>query len=260
MNGQFTIRPCTDKSEFLECIELQREVWQFSDLDVMPLRAFVINQHSGGITLGAFDVEGRMIGFSHALPAFDRDFKPFYYSHMLAVTSGWRDAGVGWQLKLSQREHALRGGVSLIKWTFDPLQSRNAYLNIHKLGGLVREYHVNYYGNSSTSTLHRGLDTDRLFVEWWLSSVRVRRALGDEVSDRESSPSEPAGYVTIPRDIERLKGGDMASVREIQLRVREGFNGYIQRGHCCAGFEAPPGGESRYLFYQCEPVGNVLGK
>lgn len=247
MSDQFTIRQCTTMKEFEACIELQRRVWQFSDLDVIPLRAFVINLHSGGLTHGAFDKEDRMVGFSHALAAFDDALKPFYYSHMLAVDAGWRDAGVGWRLKMAQREQALRLGVSLIKWTFDPLQSRNANLNIRKLGGVIREYKVNYYGNASTSALHRGLDTDRLFVEWWLGAPRVLHAVaGGEEAPRE----ELVGEVEIPWDIEALKREDMAAAKESQLATRLGFLQHFSRGHYCGGFETVPGRMGRYQFYR----------
>ncbi|NDD64255.1 MAG: GNAT family N-acetyltransferase [Acidobacteria bacterium] len=235
-------------ADFEACIDLQRRVWQFSDLDIIPMRAFVINLHSGGLTQGAFDSAGRMIGFSHALAAFEEDLSPFYYSHMLAVDAAWRDAGVGWRLKLAQRELALRSGVTLIRWTFDPLQSRNANLNIRKLGGVVREYKVNYYGNGSTSELHRGLDTDRLFVEWWLDSPRVVGAIEGRSGALEPE-EKPAGEVTIPRDIDTLKRHDMESARASQIAVRTGFENFFRQGLYCGGFEATPEGPSRYLFY-----------
>ena len=247
---QFTIRQCTSMEEFGACIDLQRKVWRFSDLDIIPLRAFVINLHSGGITQGAFDHDDRLIGFSHALPALDQDHRPFFYSHMLAVDSAWRDAGIGWRLKLAQREQALRVGVSLIKWTFDPLQSRNANLNIRKLGGVVREYKVNYYGNSSTSALHLGLDTDRLFVEWWLESLRVEQAVAGEASGENGREQEPEGVVTIPWNIDALKHEDIARAREIQLATREGFLACFRQGLYCAGFDFSPGTVGRYLFYR----------
>ena len=243
---RYRVRQCLSHEDFLSCIELQRTVWQFTDLDIIPLRAFVINLHSGGMTYGAFDEEERLIGFSHALAAFDSRLKPFYYSHMLAVEPTWRDAGVGWSLKLAQRDHALRSKVALIRWTFDPLQSRNANLNIRKLGGVVREYKVNYYGNSSTSALHRGLDTDRLFVEWWVGSRRVARIL----EGRSGNEAVPVAGVTIPWDIEVMKAEDMAQARTSQLATRAAFLEQLAGGNYCAGFETKPGQESRYLFYQ----------
>jgi predicted GNAT superfamily acetyltransferase len=243
---RFSVRQCRTNEEFQSCIVLQRRVWQFSDLDIIPLRAFVINLHSGGMTHGAFDEQDQLVGFAHALPAFGADLSPFYYSHMLAVEPSWRDMGIGWRLKMEQREHALQTGVPLIRWTFDPLQSRNANLNIRKLGGVVREYKVNYYGNSSTSALHRGLDTDRLFVEWWVGSPRVTRTLLGKTVE----PGLALSSVTIPWDIERLKAVDLEQARSSQIETRTAFLEQLARGNYCAGFEATPGEGSRYLFYE----------
>src|SRR5215813_11388687 len=174
---EYTIRQCETLEEFEACLQMQRGVWEYSDLDVTPLRLYVIARYSGGFTLGAFDQSNRLLGMAHALPAFDEKLRPYYYSQMLAVEPRLQNAGIGVKLKLAQRDHAVKTGVPLMTWTFDPLQSRNAYLNIVKLGGVVRTYYPNYYGNKSTSAFHRGLDTDRLFVEWWTRSDRVADAL-----------------------------------------------------------------------------------
>ena len=144
----FSIRVCETFEEYSACIDIQRTVWQFSDLDITPLRSFVITRRSGGLTLGAFDDSNRLLGFAHALAAFDARKQPYYYSHMLAVEPDLQNAGIGAQLKLAQREYALKRGVSLLGWTFDPLMSRNAYLNVVKLGAVVRRYYPNYYGQS----------------------------------------------------------------------------------------------------------------
>ncbi|HEY8459983.1 MAG TPA: GNAT family N-acetyltransferase, partial [Blastocatellia bacterium] len=169
---QYAIRKCETIEEFEACVEMQREVWQFADLDVTPLRSYVVASNSGGFTLGAFAPSnkpmGKLLGFAHAIAAFDEKLRPYYYSQMLAVEPSLQNAGIGVKLKWGQRDHALKTGVPLIAWTFDPLQSRNAHLNIVKLGGVVRRYCVNYYGGGSSSVLHQGLDTDRLFVEWWV--------------------------------------------------------------------------------------------
>ena len=184
---------------------------------------------------------------SLALPAFDAQLRPYYYSQMLAVLPEYRDAGIGMKLKLAQREHALRTGLPLITWTFDPLQSRNAYLNIVKLGVVIRKYFVNYYGHGSTSVLHKGLDTDRLFPEWWVGSEHVANALaGVRRTDA------PAAVVEVPRDIEAIKARDMDEARDWQLRIRGAFLQYLSEGLYCAGFAADPQGHSRYLFFKDE--------
>ena len=242
---EYTIRQCETLEEFEACLRMQRDVWQFSDLDVTPLRSFVIASRSGGFTLGAFDASNKLLGMAHALAAFDEKLRPYYYSQMLAVEPRLQNAGIGVRLKLAQRDHALKTGVPLMMWTFDPLQSRNAYLNIVKLGGVVRRYGVNYYGNKSSSFLHRGLDSDRLFIEWWVRSPHVAGALeGVRRADK------PEAVVEIPRDIVELKRRDMDEARNRQLRVREGFQKCLNEGLYCAGFEADPKTDSRYLFFR----------
>jgi predicted GNAT superfamily acetyltransferase len=249
MIPDYTIRQCVTLEEFEACLQMQRDVWQFSDLDVTPLRSFVFTRRSGGFTLGAFDASNKLLGFGHALAAFDEKLRPYYYSQMLAVEPRLQNAGIGVRLKLAQRDHAFKTGIPLITWTFDPLQSRNAHLNIVKLGGVVRTYYPNYYGNKSTSAFHRGLDTDRLFVEWWTRSDRVADALAGKRSSI-SSGARPEAVVEIPRDIEALKKSDMDKARHWQLQTREGFLRYLREGLYCAGFEADPNGNSQYLFFR----------
>jgi predicted GNAT superfamily acetyltransferase len=243
---EYEIRECTSLEDYVACIELQRRIWQYDNLDVTPLRSFVIARRSGGFTLGAFEGTGRLIGFAHALAAFDEKLNPYYYSNMLAIEQELQNAGLGVRLKQAQREQALKRGVSLMAWTFDPLQSRNAYLNLHKLGGIVRKYFMNFYGNTSTSPLHRGLDTDRLWVEWWVGSEQVAGAL----SGRRRS-ERPEAVVEVPRQIDEIKKREFAEAREWQLKIREEFQGCLANGLFCGDFEADAaGGNSRYLFYK----------
>ncbi|HEU0185125.1 MAG TPA: GNAT family N-acetyltransferase [Blastocatellia bacterium] len=242
---QYAVRQCETIEEFEACVEMQRDVWQFSDLDITPLRSYVVTRNSGGFTLGAFDPSNKLLGFSHALAAFDEKLRPYYYSQMLAVEPPLQNAGIGVKLKWGQRDQALKTGVPLITWTFDPLQSRNAHLNIVKLGGVVRRYWANYYGANSSSVLHRGLSTDRLFIEWWVRSPRVAGALeGVRRADK------PEAVVEVPRDIAAIKKRDMDEARRWQSRIREGFQKYLSEGLYCAGFEADPKTDSRYLFFK----------
>ena len=242
----YIVRQCETLEDFTACVEMQREVWQFDDLDVTPVRSFVIARRAGGCTFGAFEPAGRLLGFSHAIPAFDEQLRPYYYSHMLAVDSHLRDAGIGVKLKLAQRDRALQRGIPLIAWTFDPLQSRNAHLNIVKLGGVVRTYLPNYYGHASTSALHRGLDTDRLFLNWWVGSAQVADALAGQ-----RRVDQPVATVETPLDIEAIKARDLDEARHWQLKVRTAFQRYLAEGLYCAGFErGRDGASSRYLFFK----------
>ncbi|MFN0086645.1 MAG: GNAT family N-acetyltransferase [Blastocatellia bacterium] len=243
----YTVRECVSFEDFAACCEMQRIVWQFDDLDVTAPRSFIVTRKGGGFTYGAFDDAGRLLGFSLALPAFDEKLRPYYYSQMLAVLPEHRDAGIGMKLKQAQRDHSLRTGIPLITWTFDPLQSRNAHLNIIKLGCVVRKYFVNYYGHGSTSVLHRGLDTDRLFPEWWVHSAHVREAL---LGGRRTDAAE--AVIEIPRDIDAIKARDMEEAKNWQLRIRRAFLQYLSEGLYCAGFAADARGHSSYLFFKDE--------
>jgi predicted GNAT superfamily acetyltransferase len=243
---KYIIRPCSTIEDFKACMQMQREIWQFADLDITPLRVFLYTRHNGGITLGAFEKDGKLIGFSNALPAFDAHNRPYYYSQMTGVDKQKQNSGVGLQLKLAQRDFALKRGIPLIVWTFDPLQSRNAYLNIVKLGGVVRKYYVNHYGRLNASTLDRGLDTDRLSLEWWIRSERVTRALAGQ-PDRDS----PVATVAIPPETDKIEPRSLAEARRWQLEVRAAFLRRFAEGLYCTDFERGGGdAPSRYLFFK----------
>jgi len=243
-NPEYLIRQCTSIEDYTACLEMQRSVWGFEARDITPLRSFVITRRGGGFTLGAFDKSGKLLGFVHSLPAFDEKLRPYYYSQMLAVDPALQNKGIGVKLKLAQREHALKTGIELMTWTFDPLQSRNAYFNLVKLGGVIRNYMVNYYGNQSTSVLHRGLDTDRVLIQWRMSSRRVIDAIGGQ-----HCAEKVEAVIEVPREIEAIKRRDLDEARNWQLRVRTEFQNRLGEGLYCVGFETDRmGGNSRYLF------------
>ena len=176
-SNPISIAPLTNFSDFERCVDLQVEVWGYSEGDLIPKRVFIVAQHIGGQVLGAFD-GSELIGFAMSLPGY-REGRPYLHSHMLAVREKYRNAGLGRRLKLAQREDALARGIDRMEWTFDPLEIKNAHLNIARLGAIARRYHHNFYG-PSTSPLQGGLPTDRLVAEWWLRSARVRQILGEE--------------------------------------------------------------------------------
>jgi predicted GNAT superfamily acetyltransferase len=151
--------------------KLQQDVWGWDDLDTTPLMNFVIMTELGGALIGAFDGE-RVVGFAFGFAGWDEG-QPAFHSHMLAVHPSYREHGIGLRLKLAQRAAALEKGFEHITWTFDPLQSTNAHLNFHKLGVVSSKYKVNFYGDQSSSPLHRCIGTDRLWVDWFLRSQRV---------------------------------------------------------------------------------------
>jgi predicted GNAT superfamily acetyltransferase len=225
------IRPLTGIEEFQKCIELQREVWGWADIDIMPIRFFVSMPHIGGLVLGAFEGE-QIVGFVNAIPGI-REGMPYWRSQMMGILKDFQNAGVGAELKLAQREQARARGIRLIEWTFDPLESRNAHLNIHKLGSLVRTYHVNLYG-STTAALQQGLQSDRLIAEWWIDKPRIK-------------VESDIRRVFIPADIQALKKQSLKSARDVQLRVREQFLKNIADGYFVADF-ARNDEWSEYLF------------
>jgi predicted GNAT superfamily acetyltransferase len=179
------IRKLSAFQEYEDCVELQRLVWEFSDRDLMPARYLKVTQIYGGSVLGAFE-NNRLIAFAFAQPSIHQG-RLAWHSNILAVHPDSRNRGIGEALKLEQRKDALGHGIDLITWTYDPLQARNAYLNLNKLGVIVRNYICDLYGSASSSSLHSGLGTDRVEAEWWLSSPRVLSCV-EKMPDEKSMP------------------------------------------------------------------------
>ena len=233
-----TIRPCHTVEEFEQMVELEFLVWGFREKDVVPSQMYVVAAKIGGQTMGAF-VGGQMVGFVLAYPGI-RDSRVYLHSHMAAVLPEFRDLGIGRRLKLAQREDALARGISLIEWTFDPLQIRNAYFNICRLGIIARRYLVDVYGSTS-SPLHAGLPTDRLVAEWHLTSERVVAILnGNEVARGNT--------------VERVHivPDDLSSncVADVQAKVRQQFMDLFAQGYVVTWFKREPDG----CAYVLEPV------
>ena len=155
--------------------ELQKEVWGLPDLDVVPLSHLVAARAAGGVLLGAFDRE-TLVGFVYGFPGYEHG-QTTHHSHMLAVKSGYRNYNLGQKLKMAQRERVLAHGINIMTWTFDPLQSLNAYFNFNKLGVVSDRYFINFYGEDAASFLHRN-GTDRLWVTWLLESSHVSERIG----------------------------------------------------------------------------------
>ena len=170
MTVELEIRECTTLEHLGECVDLQREVFALPEVELSPVRHFVVTRNAGGFTLGAYDGD-RLAGYVLSVPAFLRGERAFY-SHMTGVRAEYQSLGVGARLKWAQRERALSEGVKYIKWTFEPVKARNGYFNLEKLGAIVCEYQRNFYGTdyavSPESGRQIGLQSDRLFAEWHL--------------------------------------------------------------------------------------------
>ena len=223
------IRALASHADFQEAVRLQQEIWGFEEIELLPLRLFVVATKVGGQAFGAFD-EKRMIGFCLAIPGLKPGGKSYLHSHMLGVLPEYQNAGMGRKLKLAQREDALARGIDLIEWTFDPLEIKNAYFNMERLGTVVRRYVVNQYG-TTTSHLHGGLPTDRCIAEWWIASPRAKAIVAGEPFER--NPVEVR--IAIPADIAAIRSNESKRAREIQQRASEEFRAAFDRGLAVIG-------------------------
>lgn len=240
MSTGVVVRKCTLLQEFHACVELQREVWSESDLEIEPVTGFVVASETGGQVLGAFD-GARLVGYTLALVGF-RDGVVYLHSHHTGVHQDYRDRGVGRMLKLFQREEALGREIRFIQWTFDPLELRNAHFNLNRLGAICRQYKPNLYG-VTTSPLHRSLETDRLLAEWRLDSPRVIASIGNLVKVPASAPAE----IELPADLVRWKQGDSEQVKLVQDRIRAEFTQWFARGYAAIGVRETPAGAAYLL-------------
>jgi len=236
------IRKCQSLDEMRACVALQKEVWNFTDIELVPLRMFVVGEKIGGQVMGAFE-GNQLVGFAFAIPAV-RNRHLFLYSQMLAVRKQYRNSGLGRRLKLFQRDDAITRGFELMEWTFDPLEIKNAYLNIEKLGAIVRRYNVNQYGITG-SPLQAGLPTDRLVAEWWLKSNRVEKLL----KDGTSSPVKAEKTISVPAQIYDWKASPDTRNRafEVQNRNRRQFEEAFAKGLAVLGYERDQQGNGTFL-------------
>jgi len=224
------IRKLAHLDEFADIFEMQKTIWNYADSELIPMRFLAVVAKVGGHIFGAYDGP-RMIGFCFAIPGIKASGLPYLHSHMLGVLPEYRNAKIGRRLKLRQREDALARGIALIEWTFDPLEIKNAFLNIEKLGAIVRVYKENQYG-MTTSPLHGGLPTDRCTAEWWLDSPRVHAIL-EGTGDRPASGAERIAY---PGDIAAIRRDDNIRAREIQRANAARFLDAFARGLAVTGF------------------------
>jgi predicted GNAT superfamily acetyltransferase len=248
-----SIRPARDRADMDACVDLQRAVWGVNDLEVTGAIQLIATVHAGGLLLVAEESPGQIVGFSYAFPGF-RNGGPHLHSDMLAVLPAARGRGLGTRLKWAQREEALRRGIALVTWTFDPLQAGNARLNLRHLGATADELLPDFYGTTS-SALHHGLPTDRLGVRWELGSPSVRERAGEKTSRPAaalldaprindvsrtgppvSSPPRldldaPAVLLEIPDDWNALVRTAPDAAAAWPQQVREALGAYFARGY-----------------------------
>jgi predicted GNAT superfamily acetyltransferase len=252
-NPQFVIRELESINDLRRAIQLEKEVWSLSDLDVTPLTTAVATQAAGAFWLGAFD-GADLVGIAYAFPSLHNG-RTGFHSHLLAVRHPYGHRGLGSKLKLAQRERALALGVAEITWTFDPLRSRNAHLNFAKLGVISYKYIVDFYGPQTSSPLHAN-GTDRLWATWQLGKRRVTERLqgrdpraealdalrhleplvrfnGDGVpvlADVSTALSRQRIAIEIPGDVDRIEREDMPLARKWREATRTAFTSAMDSG------------------------------
>ena len=249
MDTAIEIRECVTLVELAECVQLQRDVFALPEVELSPIRHFVVTKNAGGFTLGAYDGD-RLAGFVLSVPAFLRGEQAFY-SHMTGVRAEYQSHGIGAKLKWAQRTRALSEGVKYIKWTFEPVKARNAYFNLEKLGASVNEFQVNFYGTDygtapETAGEKFGLASDRLFAEWRLDSEKVNALAGGE---KFTETREPAAIVEIMPDWLGLVEADPAAALAEQIRIRGEFQTAFAAGMVGRAFQRDDE-RPAYLFFR----------
>ncbi|MEZ4424711.1 MAG: hypothetical protein R3E98_14975 [Gemmatimonadota bacterium] len=249
----YEIRPFASIAEYHACIALQEEVWGRGFSERVPLAILKVAQRLGGLAAGAFAADGGLVGFVFGMTGVERG-RLVHWSDMLAVRPGLRDTGLGTRLKAYQRDRMRALDVGRVYWTFDPLQSRNAYLNFNKLGIVVREYARDMYGDTD-SPLHAGIGTDRFVALWPIATRRVADRLEgrgvprpDEVADvplaldaamEDGLPvpvaprtdlEAPQVLVTIPGNLDALKSLSLAKAVRWREATRAVLTHYLDRG------------------------------
>jgi predicted GNAT superfamily acetyltransferase len=231
---QLTISVCSTLDEIHQCQELQRAIWHDTDEDLTPTAIFVVAGKTGGHVLLARH-GSKPVGFALAFPAFRGDLRCLH-SHIVGVVPEYQNRSLGRMIKLKQRALMLEMQLALMEWTFDPLALRNAYFNIVRLGAIVRQFHANLYGVTS-SPLHSGLPTDRLLAEWHVSSSRVQNALAG------SAPvvAPDAIQIVVPAEMEEWRNSGSRHAEEVQARLKAGFQKRFAQGFAVTGFRMENG-------------------
>ncbi|MBK7896366.1 MAG: GNAT family N-acetyltransferase [Anaerolineaceae bacterium] len=263
------IRPITDAAGCTAVEQLQIAAWKMSDpLEAVPSHMLLTFHKNGGVLLGAYAGE-RLVGFVAGFVGWLGHGRFKHASHLMGVHPEFQGQGIGEQLKLAQRQLVLGQGLDLITWTYDPLETGNARLNIHKLGAVCRTYIPNLYGQFEG--INAGLPTDRFQVDWQLNSAHVEnrlagRGVGETAvphhlilnvvgengrpPEAPKSASEPTHFVQIPRNIQALKARDLPLALAWRQHTRQLFTDLFTEGYTVIDFVA----ENGRAFYQLDTL------
>lgn len=251
-NDRFSIRDITDIAEMKYLEEMQAVVWGMEDCsEVVPKDLLKIVQANGGILIGAYDQQNKILGFVFGFLGFTASGKLKHCSHMMGILPGHRSTGIGMRLKMVQREMVLAQGIDLMTWTVNPLEGVNASINFGKLGVICQNYLPNFYGEMDDE-LNHGMPSNRFEVEWWLDSKRVKKFMDRaEIGERveidhsgallfdEISTEGVLRYTTSLGRIKDIKGAilfevpsDLQAIRknsmELALAILEQTDGFFK--------------------------------
>ena len=250
MTGEtIVIRRVETQAEYEECVRIQDETWGAGFSERVPSAILKVAQYLGGVTAAAFEGEeadARILGFVFGMTGV-RDGQLVHWSDMLAVRPEARDHGIGRRLKLYQRSLVAELGVTQILWTFDPLVSRNAHLNLNALGARVTDYVPDMYGADTGSTLHQGIGTDRFVVAWEVGGGAGQVGSEAASDDGRGGRTGTEVVVEIPHDIQELIAADPAAARKWRESTRPAFLRLLADGYRVAGFERSPAGGFYWL-------------
>lgn len=269
MEKQLTIRKLETNDDMRLIQTLEREVW---DMEPIPTHQTFTASKNGGILVGAF-CEGKLIGYCYGFPGF-KEGKSYLCSHMMGIHPDYQSQGIGYMLKEEQRRIAKSIGYNLITWTFDPLESRNAFLNTSRLFGICDTYLENCYGDMDDG-LNRGLPTDRLQIEWWISSDRVEKQwepgilpFQQPIQLTQSASGHPAiesgldhlrieaeaVEIPVPKSFQTIKKEDFQLALDWRLKIRQAFQQLFENGFALAGVRKT---DKDVQYYQFVPKSSI---
>ena len=241
------VRLVRSHEEYAACEAMSRDIWGAAERNVVPRELLLTMQLNGGLVHGAFQSGGRLVGFCFAFVG-RRDGQLRLCSHQLGVLPEFRGAGIGLALKQAQGADAIRLGYELVTWTFDPLEARNAYINLHRLGCIARLYDRNHYGEMEDE-LNRGLPSDRLEAEWWLERNKPAIILddpvvllrvgtdGSPVRDDRDVTGRRLALIGVPADFQAIKRASLGLARRWRMESRAAFETALGAGLVAVDFQ-----------------------